>query len=169
MVVSKQLKKQIFIEVIALLFLLGVIIYAAFAIKKSNENKITSIDGMVIVIDDSQIKDMRSLSDGEGLEEKGTTYTVTNNNSYPVTYKVVLVPNVHDENVLKQVRVSTDDLYVESLTDLERLNGGYVIATSTLDPGFTKIHLVKNWYKLDTKEDVLERKISFEYRLVREE
>lgn len=168
MVVSKQLKKQIFIEVLALLFLLGVMIYAAFAIRKSNENKITSIDGMVVVIDDAQVENMKGLSDGQGLEEKGTTYTVTNN-THPVTYKVVLVPNVHDENVLKQVRVSTDDLYVETLTDLERLSGGYVIATHTLEAGFTKIHLVKSWYKLDTKEEILDRTISFDYRLVREE
>ena len=167
MVVSKQLKKQIIIEVIALIFLVGVIIYAFFAIQKSNENKVTSQDGMVIVIDDSAFKGLKKASDGQGLEEKGTTYTLTNNNSLQVKYKLVLDPDVHNEEILKLVRVSVDDLYVDDLTALERLNGGYVIADSDLDAGFTKIHLIKMWYKLDSSEKVASEKINFEYRFVK--
>jgi len=66
MVVSEQLKKQIIIEILALIFLIGVIIYAVFAIHKSKDNKITSIQGMVIVIDDEKMKDITKGSDGEG-------------------------------------------------------------------------------------------------------
>lgn len=168
MVVSKQLKKQIIIEILALIFLIAVLIYAFFAIKKNEESKITNLDGMVVVVDDTNVDKIKSLSDGEGLSLDGTTYTITNNNKNKVNYKIVLVPNVHDEKVLKQVRISTDDLYVENLTDLERLSGGYVIASSTLDSGFTDMYLIKYWYKLDSDQEVLDEDIDFEYRLVKE-
>ena len=168
MVVSKQLKKQIIIEILALIFLIAVLIYAFFAIKKNEESKITNLDGMVVVVDDTNVDKIKGLSDGEGLSLDGTTYTITNNNKNKVNYKIVLVPNVHDEKVLKQVRISTDDLYVESLTDLERLSGGYVIASSTLDSGFTDMYLIKYWYKLDSDQEVLDEDIDFEYRLVKE-
>ncbi len=168
MVVSKQLKKQIIIEILALIFLIAVLIYAFFAIKKNEESKITNLDGMVVVVDDTNVDKIKGLSDGEGLSLDGTTYTITNNNKNKVNYKIVLVPNVHDEKVLKQVRISTDDLYVENLTDLERLSGGYVIASSTLDSGFTDMYLIKYWYKLDSDQEVLDEDIDFEYRLVKE-
>lgn len=168
MVVSKQLKKQIIIEILALIFLIAVLIYAFFAIKKNEESKITNLDGMVVVVDDTNVDKIKGLSDGEGLSIDGTTYTITNNNKNKVNYKIVLVPNVHDEKVLKQVRISTDDLYVENLTDLERLSGGYVIASSTLDSGFTDMYLIKYWYKLDSDQEVLDEDIDFEYRLVKE-
>lgn len=168
MVVSKQLKKQIIIEILALIFLIAVLIYAFFAIKKNEESKIINLDGMVVVVDDTNVDKIKGLSDGEGLSLDGTTYTITNNNKNKVNYKIVLVPNVHDEKVLKQVRISTDDLYVENLTDLERLSGGYVIASSTLDSGFTDMYLIKYWYKLDSDQEVLDEDIDFEYRLVKE-
>lgn len=168
MVVSKQLKKQIIIEILALIFLIAVLIYAFFAIKKNEESKITNLDGMVVVVDDTNVDKIKGLSDGEGLSIDGTTYTITNNNKNKVNYKIVLVPNVHDEKVLKQVRISTDDLYVENLIDLERLSGGYVIASSTLDSGFTDMYLIKYWYKLDSDQEVLDEDIDFEYRLVKE-
>lgn len=169
MEVSKQLKKQIVIEVIALLFLVGVITYSIFAIHKAEKNQVSSIDGMVIVIDDTDIKHIEPLSDGAGLERDGATYTITNNNDKNVKYKLVVVPDVHDEAVLKQMRISVDDLYVEDLTSLERFNGGYVITTNELKPGYTKIHLIKSWYKLDTKDDIASRNVKFEYRLVKED
>lgn len=168
MEVSKQLKKQIVIEVLALLFLIGVIIYSIFAITKAKENQVTSLDGMVIVVDDTKIDKMEALSDGAGLEKNGATYTVTNNNDYKVKYKVVVVPDVHDEDVLKQIRISVDDIYIEDFTTLERLNGGYVIASNALDPGYTKVHLIKSWYKLDSNDEIKERNVKFEYRLVKE-
>lgn len=167
MVVSEQLKKQIIIEILALIFLIGVILYAVFAIHKSKDNKITSIQGMVIVIDDEKMKDLSKGSDGEGLERDGVKYTVTNNNSSEVSYDLVIVPSIHDEKVLSHIRVSTDDLYVSTLTELPRSEGGYVLSSYTLKPGFTKIHLIKAWYMLDTTEDILKQNVVFEYRLVK--
>lgn len=168
MVVSNQLKKQIVIEVLALIFLVGVTIYAIFAINKSNDNKILSQDGMVLVLDDTKYKGLESYSDGEGLGIDGTTYTVTNNNSDSIEYKLVIVPDVHTDDVLSQIRISVDDLYIDDLTNLERLNGGYVVATNKLDAGYTKIHLIKAWYKLDTKKEI-KKEINFEYRVVKVE
>lgn len=169
MEVSKQLKKQIVIEVIALLFLIGVIVYSIFAITKAKENQVVSLDGMVIVIDDTKLEKMEALSDGAGLDRDGATYTITNNNDYNVKYNVVLVPDVHDEDVLKQIRISVDDIYIEDFSSLERLNGGYVITTNVLGPGYTKVHLIKSWYKLDSSSDVTSRDVKFEYRLVKED
>jgi len=167
MVVSEQLKKQIIIEILALIFLIGVIIYAVFAIHKSKDNKITSIQGMVIVIDDEKMKDITKGSDGEGLERDGVKYTVTNNNSSEVSYDLVIIPSINDEKVLSHIRVSTDDLYVSTLTELPRSEGGYVLSSYTLKPGFTKIHLIKAWYMLDSTEDILKQNVVFEYRLVK--
>ena len=167
MIVSEQLKKQIIIEILALLFLIGVIIYAIFAIHKSGENKVSNIDGMVIVIDDENAKTLDKYSDGKGLELPGTRYTVTNNNERDVKYDVIIVPNVHDEDTLKYIRVSSDDLYVSTLTELPRKDGGYILSSYTLKPGFTKIQLFKLWYKLDTPAEVSKLGIKFEYRLVK--
>jgi len=159
--------KQIIIEILALIFLIGVIIYAVFAIHKSKDNKITSIQGMVIVIDDEKMKDITKGSDGEGLERDGVKYTVTNNNSSEVSYDLVIIPSINDEKVLSHIRVSIDDLYVSTLTELPRSEGGYVLSSYTLKPGFTKIHLIKAWYMLDSTEDILKQNVVFEYRLVK--
>ena len=166
MEVSKRIRKMIVFEFIALIFLIGVIIYSIFAIQKSNDNKVSSQDGMVVVLDDSKVQALESMSDGNGLETNGVTYTITNNNDYAVTYKVVLVPDVHDDKVLNQIRVSTDDMYIEDLTKLDRTGGGYVLDTYSLNPGYTKIHLIKKWYKLDTDDTISKIDVDFEYRLV---
>jgi hypothetical protein len=165
MVVSEQLKKQIIIEILALLFLMGVIVYAVFAIHKSNNNKVSSVQGMVVVCDDEKMRELEKHSDGEGLELDGVKYTVTNNNEKEVSYDIVVVPNIHDEEVLNNIRISTDDLYVSNLTDLPRLEGGYVISSYKLRSGYTKIHLIKAWYKLGTPDDLLKEKVTFEYHL----
>lgn len=167
MVVSEQLKKQIIIEILALIFLMGVIVYAVFAIQKSKGNKVTSVQGMVIVVDDSKQKALVKNSDGQGLESEGVKYTVTNNNDSVVEYDLVVIPNVHDDEVLDQIRISTDDIYVSTLTELPRSGGGYVLTSYTLKPGYTKIHLIKAWLKLSASDDVLKNDITFEYRLVK--
>ncbi len=110
MEVKKELKRQIIIEVIALIFVCSVIIYAIFAIERSNRNKISSLDGMVIVIDDSNFSRLVTSSDGKGLESGGITYTVTNNNESLVKYKIVAMPSNNDEEILKQVRIGIDDI-----------------------------------------------------------
>ena len=166
MVVSNQLKKQIIIEIIALVFLIAVIIYAVFAIDKSNRNNITSQDGLVLVLDDSKFKALESSSDGEGLDTDGTTYTVTNNNSDEMTYSIVIVPSENDKKILDNIRVSSDDVIIEDLTSLKKKEGGYVVATNTLKSGYTKIHLFKYWYKLDALEKDIDKKIEFSYKVV---
>ena len=167
MVVNEQLKKQIIIEVLALLFLVGVIFYAVFAIRKSNDNKITSIQGMVIVVDDLDMKSLSKKSDGEGLEAPGIKYTVTNNNSDEVKYDLVVTPSIHDEDVLNKIRISVDDLYVSTLAELPRNGGGYVLTNYSLKAGYTKVHLIKVWYMLSTPEDLFKENIKFEYQLIK--
>lgn len=168
MVVSNQLKKQIVIEILALIFLIFVIIYAVFAIDKSRQNNISSQDGMVLVLDDTKVKKLEVSSDGEGLDTEGTTYTITNNNSEQITYKVVIIPSNNNEEVLKQIRVSNDDIYIEDLTSLPKFDGGYVVSTNTLGAGYTKIHLFKFWYKLDTSDGIIDEDLEFTYKVVRE-
>ena len=165
MVVSDQLKKQIVIEIIALIFLVGVIIYAFFAIKKNDGTNVTTQDGMVIVIDYKGLKSLKKASDGEGLEGEGVSYTVTNNNSVKKQYELLIIPDVHNEELLNQIRVSVDDYYVENLVDLARSSGAYIIATNELKPGYTKIHLIKAWYKLDTDDDLVKNEVHFDYRI----
>ena len=165
MVVSEQLKKQIVIEILALVFLIGVILYAIFAIQKSNNNKVTSIQGMVIVVDDEKMRSIEKHSDGEGLEIDGVKYTVTNNNEKDVDYDIVVIPSTSDEEKLEHIKFSTDDLYVASLTELPRSGSGYVLSSYSLRPGFTKVHLIKAWFKLGAPDDLLKEKITFEYRL----
>jgi len=169
MKVSKALRKQIILEILALVFLIAVIVYSIFAITKGGNDKISSVDNMVMVLDDSNFKGIKPYSDGEGLDTDGISYTVTNNNDYDVVYEVVLIPNIHDDEVLNQIKISVDDLYVEDLTSLERSNGGYLVTSNTLKPGYTKIHLIKYWYKLDTDVNVTEKDLNFEYRLFKKE
>jgi hypothetical protein len=168
MVVSDKLKKHIVVEIFALLFLIAVIIYSVFAIDKSQQNKISSQDGLVLVLDDSKFKKLEDCSDGVGLGGPGTTYTVTNNNSNEFSYNVIVIPSVKDKELLKQIRVSVDDVFIDDFSSLEESHGGYVIASNTLKSGYTKIHLFKYWYKLDTSKDLLDKDITFSYKVVKE-
>lgn len=168
MVVKKELKRQIIIEVAALILLFAVIIYAFFAIERSNRNKINSLDGIVTVLDESNFSRMVSSSDGKGLESGGITYTVTNNNETLINYKIVAMPSNNDEEILRQVRIGIDDIYIENLTDLERHNGGYVIYSGELNPGYTKVVLIKSWYKLDTPDKIANKDLTFTYEIVKQ-
>ncbi len=169
MEVKKNLKKQIILEIIVLVLLVFAIIYSLFAIKKNHDNKVYSTDGMVVILDDTKFEGINVSSDGMGLESNGVTYTITNNNSEQVKYKIVITPNIHDENVLDNLKVSLDDTKVYYLKDLERDNAGYVIGTNILNPGFTKIHLIKYWYKYDTDKKLVKDNIKFDYKIVKEE
>lgn len=166
MIASKNLKKQIILEVGALLLLVCVILYAVFAIQKNNQNKVNTIDGFVTVLDDSKFDTLEVLSDGKGLETPGLTYTVTNNNKEDTTYKIVIVPGTTDEKILKQIKVSVDDIYVSSLASLEKYEDGYVITTNELKQGYTKIHAIKLWYKIKTTDDISKNQVDFTYRLI---
>lgn len=166
MVVSKQLQKQIIIELFALVILVLSIIYALFAIG-NNEGTVLSQDGMVLVLDGDEFKAIEILSDGEGLNIKPIKYTVTNNNDFDVSYKLVLKIN-EDKQILDYIRVGSDDLYIEDLLDLEILEDGYVVASGMLKPGFTRIHTIKLWYKLDANEVDVSNKLDYNLELVRE-
>ena len=162
MIVNKQLQKQIILEVVALAILAGSIVYAIFALV-SNGNNVLNKDGMVMVLDGGEFKAIESLSDGEGLNGEPIKYTVTNNNDVDVEYKLVLKIN-EDKNLLDYIRIGTDDLYIEDLLDLER----YVIYEGSLSPGFTKIHSIKLWYKLDIDHTIALDEIDYSLELVRE-
>lgn len=169
MEVSKALRKQIFLEIIALVFLLSVIVYSIFAISGSGNEKISSLDNVVMVLDDSKVKEIKPYSDGEGLDTNGVSYTITNNETDILYYDVVIFPNIHDDDILNNVRVSIDDLYVEDLVSLPRSNGGYVVTSGVLKPSYTKVHLIKYWYKLGTSEDITDNNVKFEYRLFKKD
>lgn len=166
MKVSNVLKKQIIIEVFALLLLSGSIIYAVFAIRSSDNNKIENYDNIVTVLDDSKFSKMDVSSDGAGLNTEGIIYTITNNRSKTASYRLVILPNVHNEKILKQIRVSLDDFEVMDLVSLERAGGGYVLGERTLNSGYTKIHSIKLWYKLDTEESIKDTKIDFSFKII---
>jgi len=166
MVVSDQLKKQIIIEILALLFLIGVIVYAWFAIHKSNQTNVTSQEGMVIVVDDEKMKTLEKHSDGESKDIIGAKYTVTNNNKGTIEYDLIVIPDTIDEDIIDNIKISVDELYISSLNELPRKEGGYIISSYSLKPGYTKIHLIKAWYKLNTPDDVLKNQFGFKYRLI---
>ena len=162
---SKELKKQMFIEIFALLILVSSVIYALVMLKSSNNNKIVNYDGVVTVLDNSKFIDLKISSDGEGLSTDGITYTVTNNRTKTITYDIVILPNIHDEDILKNIRVGLDDVLLYDLTELSRASGGYVIKDNTLDPGYTTIHSLKMWYKNSTDPSISGTDISFDYKL----
>ena len=163
---SKILKRQIVIEILALLFLILAVTYSVFTIKKSEENKISSFDGMVSVIDNSSMSDMAIKSDGEGLNGEGTIYTITNNNPEAKKYQIIMVPKIHNTKVINQIKIGIDDIYIKELNKLDRNNGGYIIVTGTLNPGYTKSYLIKAWYKKGTTEDVESKNVDFDYRII---
>lgn len=166
MTASKTLKKQIIIEIIALLILVAAIIYSSFAISKSNSNKISSHDGLVIILNDKEFEKLSSLSDGAGLNTNGLTYTITNNNPEEKEYKIVIYPNSNNQNTLDSIKISLDDMEILNLNELERYDGGYVLTTYKLQSGYTKIHLIKSWYKLDIDKKNIDENIKFDFKTV---
>lgn len=166
MEVNNQLRKQIVVEVCALSILVFAVIYGLFAIGRNN-SYVFSQDGMVIVYDNEDFKAIDSFSDGEGLNTKGIKYTVTNNNDKKYEYKLILKVN-EDKALLDYIRVGIDDLYVESLLDLEKYEDGYVLMDTSLDPGYTKIHLIKMWYRLDVDHLIALDNIDYDIELVKD-
>jgi hypothetical protein len=166
MEVNKQLRKQIIIEICALGILIFAIMYGVFAIGKDSST-VFSQDGMIIVYDNEAFKAIQSVSDGEGLNSDGIKYTVTNNNSDVKKYKLILKVN-EDDDLLEYIRVGIDDLYVENLIDLEKYKGGYVLFNYELDPGYTKIHSIKMWYKLDVDHEIALGEIDYDIELINE-
>ena len=166
MIVSKHLQKQIILEIGALLVLIGSIMYAFFAINNDGGN-VLNHEGMVVVLDDEKFKKIESLSDGKGLSSDGIKYTVTNNNGFDVTYKLVLKID-EKKDVLKYIRVGTDDLYIDDVLNLVKYDGGYIVSSGSLRSGYTKIHTIKLWYKLDADDSIVSDNINYSIELVRE-
>ena len=163
MKVSNVLKKQFVVEIFALLLLIGIIIYAFYAVTASNKDNISQKDGFVTVLDDKNFKELKILSDGAGFSSEGIIYTITNNNAEDKEYKVIIIPDSHDEKVLESIRVGYDDLGVQTLSDLEKIRNGYIISTHKLKAGFTDIHNIKVWYKTGTSESVRKTNVKFKF------
>ncbi len=162
---SEVLKREIFVELFALLLFTSAVLYATFSLKSKTNDNLMDYDGVVTVLDDKNNSKLEILSDGKGLDSNGISYTVTNNRDKTVSYEIIINPSIHDESVLKQMRVSLDDIFISDLTELERNQGGYVLAIRVLNPGYTKVHRIKYWYKLDSNKEILNKEIDFKYQI----
>ena len=58
-----------------------------------------------------------------------------------------------------------DDIYINDLSSLDRSQGGYVLGMKTLNSGYTKIHSIKYWFKLDSDKELLKEKVKFNYKI----
>lgn len=155
---AKIIKRRILIETLSLLFLIACIIYSSITIKKSNATNIESNNNFVAIVDDKKYEpSLKSLSDGEGLQTEGIIYAVTNNNKKNKTYNILIKPDIEE---IDNIKISVDDLYIFNLNELEKKDDYYVLFTNTLEAGYTKRHIIKSWYKLNT-ENTKEVKYTF--------
>ena len=169
MEVSNNLKKEIIIEILVLLLMAAVIIYAYFAIGRNNNSNVINSDGFVLVLDRKDKTNLSKLSDGEGLESDYVRYTITNNNSVAKKVKLVIVPETDNNKVLDNVRVGINDLMVNDLTELEKIDKGYVVDEFEISPGYTKNYLFKYWLSLDTDDKLTREEVEFNYEILIEE
>lgn len=169
MEVNNTLKKQIITEIVLLVLLAMVVIYAFTVIQKNNKTSVYTQDGFVVSIDDSKIKKLEVLSDGKGLETDYARYTLTNNNESAKNCKLILKPSSKDQEALEHVRIGLNDLFVMNVMELEKYNDGYIIDEFQISPGYTRNYLFKYWYDLETKEDISNKNITFEYEFILEE
>lgn len=165
MEVSSNLKKQIIIEIVVLLLMASVAIYAYVAIGKNNTTSVVNENGFVLVLDDSNFSKLLRKSDGEGLQSDYVRYTITNNNSVVKNVKLIIEPSLDNEEILSNVRVSVNDLYVNDFNELQKDKDGYIVDTFDLLPGITRNYLFKYWYKLDTEDKLYEDDIKFNYSI----
>ena len=163
MEVSSNLKKQIIIEIVVLLLMASVAIYAYVAIDKNSNTSVINENGFVLVLDDSKFSKLLRKSDGEGLESDYVRYTITNNNSIVKNVKLIIEPSLDNDDVLSNIRIGVNDLYVNDFNQLEKTEDGYVVDTFDLLPGITRNYLFKYWYKLDTSDKLYEDDIHFSY------
>lgn len=169
MEVSNNLKKEIIIEILVLLLMAGVIIYAYFAISNNNKSNVINENGFVLVLDKNKNNNLAILSDGEGLESDYVRYTITNNNSKAKKVKLVIVPDVHNKNILDKVRIGINDLMVNNLVELEKVDQGYIVDEFEISPGFTRNYLFKYWLSLDSDTNFVKEDIEFNYKILIEE
>lgn len=169
MEVNNTLKKQIITEIFLLILLAMVVIYAFTVIQKNNKTSVYTQDGFVVSIDDSKIKKLEVLSDGQGLETDYVRYTLTNNNETVKSCKLIVKPSSKDKKTLEHVRIGLNDLFVMNVAELEKYNDGYIVDEFEISPGYTRNYLFKYWYDSDTKEDISKKNITFEYEFILEE
>ena len=169
MEVSSNLKKEIVIEICVLILMAAVIIYAYFAIGNNNSSNVINQDGFVLVLDKNKKNNLDILSDGEGLESDYVRYTITNNNSMVKKVKLVIIPDVDNKKVLDNVRIGINDLMVNDLVELEKIDKGYVVDEFSISPGFTRNYLFKYWLSLDSDKDFSKEEIEFSYEIILEE
>lgn len=162
---SKILKREIIIELFALLLFTSAVVYATITLKNKDEGNIVDYDGVVAVLDNKDSKHLEIISDGKAIEKEGTNYTITNNKDKAITYEIVISPSIHDESILDQIRISLDDIFISDLTSLERSQGGYVVGMKVLNPGYTKVHRIKYWYKLNSDKELTNKDIFFNYKI----
>lgn len=166
MEVSNNLKKQIIIEIFVLLLMASVAVYAYFALGKNNNSTVVNENGIVLVLDDSKVTNLKKLSDGKGLEGDYVRYTITNNNSDMRDLKLIIIPSIKDEKVLENIRVGVNDIYINDLGKLEKVEDGYLLDSFNLSPGVTRNYLFKYWYKLNTDDINYKDDIKFEYKVI---
>ena len=91
----------------------------------------------------------------------------SNNNDKEVSYKLILKVN-EEEAILESLRVGADDLFIDDLLNLAKYEDGYIVGNYTLEPGYTKIHNVKMWYRLDVDHTIAVDTVDYSLELVRE-
>lgn len=169
MEVSSNLKKEIIIEILVLLLMAGVVIYAYFAIDSKNSSNVINNNGFVLVVDKNKNTALEKLSDGQGLEGDYIRYTITNNNSVVKKVKLVIQPSIKDTKYLDHVRIGINDLMVNNLTELEKVDKGYIVDEFEISPGFTRNYLFKYWLNLDTDDKLVKENVQFNYEILIEE
>ena len=56
----------------------------------------------------------------------------------------------------------------KNLPEKEAMENARELVRLCVEAGYTKIHLFKYWYKLDTSKDLLDKDITFSYKVVKE-
>lgn len=169
MEVNNNLKKQIISEIFLLIILAMVVVYAFTVIQKNNKTSVFARDGFVVSVDDSNLKKLEVLSDGQGLETNYVRYTLTNNNAEAKKCKLVLKPSLENEDVLEHIKMGLNDLFVVNVLELEKYGDGYIIDEFNIGPGYTRNYLFKYWFDLETSEDISKNKITFDYEFILDE
>ena len=161
---SNILKKQIIIEIIALFFLIGCLLYSYLAITKKEQN-VKEKNGIVMVLDDTAFKKIEPLSDGKGFQTDKITYTITNNSKEIKEYNIIVKFKTSDDTLLNHIKVGIDGLYAYSLNDLEKKENGYILTTNRLEQGFTKVHVFQYWLDNNQNKEISKEEIELSYEL----
>ena len=98
------------------------------------------------------------------IDVDGITYAVTNNNSNDRNYNILISINEDDEDILNNIKISVDDIYIFNLSDLEKKDEYYILYSDTLKAGYTKKYVIKSWYKLNSGVES-NNKIKYTFKL----